>query len=190
MSYQITKDGNTHTFEDKDEWEDMQQLLDENDVDYEATANGTSNESQEERPKTHETNESPQNANAGVSSEYEYLTKHMGVPEVFITQLKGGSYHVDKTGYYHLADQQGISVTVKPLDPSFENDTERSTWLGIAIDANEREYSNVGSAHLAGENMSGAEYNLDELAATRAACRVLSMATGIGSTATEEMPNE
>lgn len=197
MTLRIITDEKTKEFsaDEREEFKDMQALLDEQGVDYDVETEDTpvepeSDESGSEGMNGRTEPDPPQNANAGVSSEYEYLTEHMGVPDVFITQLKGGSYHVDKTGYYHLADQQGISFTVEPLNPTYEGDDETSVWLGRAIDASGREYANVGTAHLSGENMGGAEYNLDELAATRAACRVLSMATGVGSTATEEMPNE
>ena len=191
-TWTIKTNSGEKTYEDEEKFNDVVSLLEKSDAEFEildtpATAETSgSGETQYDGPTS---DESPQNANAGVSSEREYLTEDMGVPELFILQVKGGNWHVTKQGYYYLADQQGISYTVEPLNPTYEGDDSTSVWLGRATDG-EREWSNVGTAHLDGENMGGAKYNLDELAATRAACRVLSMATGVGAVSKEEMTNE
>jgi len=101
-----------------------------------------------------------------------------GVPREFILEL-GGETHVRKAGYYKIAADQGLEWSAEAIQRSYE---------GVVRDPETgQEWSNVGTAHLPGEDMDGAEYNLDELAATRACCRALSMATGVGLTSVEEM---
>jgi len=111
-----------------------------------------------------------------------------GVPREFILEL-GGETHVRKAGYYKIAADQGLEWSAEAIQRSYEGDDDgRAVYEGVVRDPETgQEWRNVGTAHLPGEDMDGAEYNLDELAATRACCRALSMATGVGLTSVEEM---
>jgi len=111
-----------------------------------------------------------------------------GVPREFILEL-GGETHVRKAGYYKIAADQGLEWSAEAIQRSYEgDDDDRAVYEGVVRDPETgQEWRNVGTAHLPGEDMDGAEYNLDELAATRACCRALSMATGVGLTSVEEM---
>jgi hypothetical protein len=111
-----------------------------------------------------------------------------GVPNEFVLEL-GGETHVRKAGYYKIAADQGLEWSAEAIQRSFEgDDDERAVYEGVVRDPETgQEWRNVGTAHLDGEDMDGAEHNLDELAATRACCRALSMATGVGLTSVEEM---
>jgi len=110
-----------------------------------------------------------------------------GVPSEFVLEL-GGETHVRKAGYYKIAADQGLEWSAEAVQRSYEGDDERAVYEGVVQDPETgREWRNVGTAHLDGEDMDGAKYNLDELAATRACCRALSMATGVGLTSVEEM---
>ena len=124
-----------------------------------------------------------------IGSQEEFVTKVKGVPEAFMVNMgsrQDKCIHITKEGYYYLAAEAGISVETEPLNPSWEDNSEKSFWKATAKKG-DKTWSNTGSAHLEGEDMAGAEYNLDELASTRAACRVLSMATGAGVTSVIEM---
>ncbi|ELY91446.1 hypothetical protein [Natrialba taiwanensis] len=124
-----------------------------------------------------------------IESEEQFVTQVKGVPDPFMVNMgttQDKQIHIKKEGYYYLASQDGIDVQTEPLNPTWEGDAETSAWKATATKG-DKEWSNVGTAHLEGEDMQGAEHNLDELASTRAACRVLSMATGAGVTSAEEM---
>jgi hypothetical protein len=127
-----------------------------------------------------------------IESQEEFVTRVKGVPEAFMVNMgtkNNKSIHITKEGYYYLAAEAGIDVQTEPLNPSWEDDPDKSFWKATATkDGNT--WSNTGSAHLEGEDMAGAEFNLDELASTRAACRVLSMATGAGVTSAIEMSSK
>lgn len=120
-----------------------------------------------------------------IETEEQFVTDIKGVPDTFVVQM-GDSVHIKKTGYYYLAAQMGLEVQTEPLNPTWEGDSDTASWRGIVRDG-DKEWSNVGTAHLDHEDMQGAGANLDELAATRSACRALSMATGTGVASMEEM---
>jgi len=120
-----------------------------------------------------------------ITSEKQFVQEIQGVPSEFAIEL-GDSYHIKKEGYYYLADKLDIEYGAEPIATSVECDGEKAVYRGWA-ERGEKRYENVGTAHKDGEDMQGSDYNLDELAATRAACRVLSMATGTGIASMEEM---
>ena len=124
-----------------------------------------------------------------IQSQEQFVTQVKGVPDAFMVNMgtpDNKQIHIKKEGYYYLAAESGIDVQTEPLNPTWEDDNEFSAWKATAT-KDGKEWSNVGTADLEGEDMQGAEYNLDELAATRAACRALSMATGAGVTSAIEM---
>ena len=127
-----------------------------------------------------------------IKSQEQFVTQVKGVPDAFMVNMgtpQDKSIHIKKEGYYYLAAESDIDVQTEPLNPSWEGDDEFAAWKATATKG-DKEWSNVGTATLDGEDMSGAEYNLDELASTRAACRALSMATGAGVTSSIEMMGE
>ena len=126
-----------------------------------------------------------------INDEEEFVTEVKGVPQTFVVNMgtaQNKSIHIKKEGYYYLASKMGIDFGAEPIKTSVELDGEKAIYRGWAEKDGQR-WENVGTAHLPGEDMQGAEYNLDELAATRAACRALSMATGTGVASMEEMVN-
>lgn len=120
----------------------------------------------------------------------QFVTEVKGVPQTFVVNMgtpDNKSIHIKKEGYYYLAAQMDLQMTVEPYDPTWEGDSDTAAYKGIVVDDDGRTWTNVGTAHKQGEDMQGAAYNLDELAATRAATRALSMATGTGVASMEEM---
>ena len=197
-------DGKENDFDDKSNAEDTKQLLESDGADVEIVDNyqpdgGTQaaipaegGEVGQEEADTTAVQTQTHVPPAAIESEEQFVTQVKGVPDPFMVNMgtpNNKQIHIKKEGYYYLASQDGIDVQTEPLNPSWEDDSEVSAWKATATKG-DKEWSNVGTAHLEGEDMQGAEYNLDELASTRAACRVLSMATGAGVTSAEEMVGE
>jgi glucan-binding YG repeat protein len=146
----------------------------------------------DEQPSEEETVQTQKTAGIDtINDEEEFVTEVKGVPQTFVVNMgtaQNKSIHIKKEGYYYLASKMGIDFGAEPIKTSVELDGEKAIYRGWAEKDGQR-WENVGTAHLPGEDMQGAEYNLDELAATRAACRALSMATGTGVASMEEMVN-
>jgi hypothetical protein len=195
--YTLITDDREKEFDDKSNAKDTKQLLEEQGKDVELIDNyrsdgGTTvvDASPVEDDQDNTAEQKPVTIDAtAVESQEQFVTQVKGVPEPFMVNMgtpQNKQIHIKKEGYYYLASESGIDVQTEPLNPTWEGDSDTSAWKATATKG-DREWSNVGTAHLEGEDMAGAEYNLDELASTRAACRVLSMATGAGVTSAEEM---
>lgn len=176
---------NENDFSDKEKVQENKDFLEQQGHDVEIVDNYRSDGSGEETKQPDVIDVDPVN----IQTQEEFVTRVKGVPEAFMINMGTAddkSIHIKKEGYYYLASESGIDVQTEPLNPTWEGESDQSAWKATAT-KDGKEWSNVGTAHLEGEDMSGAEYNLDELAATRAACRALSMATGAGVTSSIEM---
>ena len=104
------------------------------------------------------------------------------VPERFVMDL-GDEPYIRRAGYAAIARNANLRVTVDPVTPAEETDFEHARYKAVVRDADgEVVGEDFGTAHLEGEDLSGAEYQLDELAATRSIRRALEWATGAGAT--------
>ena len=110
------------------------------------------------------------------------------VPGHFVDNIQG-TPTINRKGYAVLAVQQGVSVTSEPVTLASETDFEYAEFKAVATNAEGKEYSGFGSAHV--DRQDGDDKHLlNELAETRAMKRATAWATGIGVTAIEEMKNE
>ena len=104
------------------------------------------------------------------------------IPERFVMGL-GDEPYIRRAGYAAIARDANLRVTVDPVTPAEETDFEHARYKAVVRDADgEVVGEDFGTAHLDGEDLSGAKYQLDELAATRACRRALEWATGAGAT--------
>jgi len=108
------------------------------------------------------------------------------VDDQYVMEL-GGSTYIRRAGYARLARSEGFRLLLEEIVGAHENEWSHSKYRAEVLDeAGEVVASDVGTAHVDAEDLSDAEANLDELAATRAACRSLAWATGEGLNAVEE----
>lgn len=104
------------------------------------------------------------------------------VPQRFVMDL-GGEPYVRRAGYAAIARQAGLRVTVDPITAAEDTDFQHARYKAVVRDQDgEVLGEDFGTAHLDGETLDGAEWQLDELAATRAIRRALEWATGAGAT--------
>ncbi|WP_143823820.1 hypothetical protein [Halosegnis longus] len=104
------------------------------------------------------------------------------VPERFVMDM-GGEPYIRRAGYAAIARNANLRVTVDPVTAAEETEFEHARYKATVRDADgEVLGEDFGTAHLEGEDLAGAEYQLDELASTRAIRRALEWATGAGST--------
>lgn len=107
------------------------------------------------------------------------------VPERFVMELKGETY-VRRAGFAAIARQAGLRPRVKAITPAEETDFQHARYEGVIRDQDGQVVaSDVGTSHVDHEDMTGAEGELDELAATRAIRRALEWATGAGASLQE-----
>lgn len=115
------------------------------------------------------------------------------LPEVddkFVIEMDGSNY-VRKAGYARLLRQRGWEVGRDIVKWSHEGDEKRAVVEARIVDPESGRViaEALGTAGPPeAEDMTGAEYNLDELAETRAWTRAASIATGEGMTALAEIP--
>lgn len=105
------------------------------------------------------------------------------VPSRFVMTL-GGDTYVRRAGYARIARHHDLRLQLEEVVGAHETEWEHSKYRARVIDANGSVVvdAEVGSAHVDQEDMTGAQGELDELAATRAARRAIEWATGAGST--------
>lgn len=104
------------------------------------------------------------------------------VPERFVMDLGAGPY-IRRAGYAAIARNANLRVTVEPITAAEETDFTHARYHARVLDGDgEILGEDFGTAHLEGEDLEGAEYQLDELASTRAIRRALEWATGAGTT--------
>jgi len=109
------------------------------------------------------------------------------VDDQYVMEL-GGSTYICRAGYARLARSEGLRLLLEEIVGAHENEWSHSKYRAEVLDeAGEVVASDVGTAHVDAEDLSDAQANLDELAATRAACRSLAWATGEGLNAVEEV---
>ena len=109
------------------------------------------------------------------------------VDDQYVMEL-GGSTYIRRAGYARLARSEGFRLRLEEVVGAHENDWSHSKYRAEVLDeGGEIVASDVGTAHVDAEDLSNAQANLDELAATRAACRSLAWATGEGLNAVEEV---
>lgn len=101
----------------------------------------------------------------------------------------GGDTYIRKAGYARLLKQQGYRVNTVVEQYAHEGDEKRAVVMANIMDADgDLIAQNVGTAGPPeAEDMDGAEWNLDELAVTRAWTRAAAIATGEGMTALAEV---
>ena len=104
------------------------------------------------------------------------------VPERFVMEI-GGETYIRRAGYAAIARDANLRVSVDPVTAAEDTDFQHARYHAVVRDADgEVLGEDFGTAHLEGEDLDGAEYQLDELASTRAVRRALEWATGAGST--------
>jgi len=104
------------------------------------------------------------------------------VPERFVQKL-GGEPYIRRAGYAAIARNADLRVTVEPVTPAEDTDFTHARYKAVVRDVDgDVVGEDFGTAHLEGEDLTGAEYQLDELASTRAIRRALEWATGAGAT--------
>jgi len=112
------------------------------------------------------------------------------LPDHLVMEMDGEPY-IRRAGYARLAKAEGFRLDLREVVGAHQTDWKRAKYHARVEDESGNVVaSDVGSAHLDVEDMANAEANLDELAATRAACRALAWATGEGLTAVEEVAAE
>jgi hypothetical protein len=109
------------------------------------------------------------------------------VPQRFVMELRGETY-VRRAGYARIARANDLRLSLEEVVGAHETDWEHSKYRARVTDASGDVLvdSEVGSAHIDEEDLSGAAGELDELAATRAARRAVEWATGAGMTVTQQ----
>jgi hypothetical protein len=198
MSYQIQTENKTRTFEEQQKWNDMQDLLDDQGVEYTALVDGqapadhdvtqgdskpsnsgaTTPEVVEEEPPQ-PTEEDIESAPSVEDDPVDWLPDH------FIDHIQGVPT-VNRKGYAVIASKYDVSVTAEPVVRASETGFEYAEFQATAYTADGTEYSGFGSAHINRDN-GDSPYLLNELAETRAMKRAVAWATGIGLTAVEEL---
>lgn len=104
------------------------------------------------------------------------------VPERYVMQL-GGEPYIRRAGFAAIARQAGLGVEVEAVTPAEETDFQHARYVATVRDSEGNILGkDVGTARLEFEDLSGAEAQLDELAATRACRRAIEWATGAGAT--------
>ena len=104
------------------------------------------------------------------------------VPERFVMEI-GHEPYIRRAGYAAIARDANLRVSVDSITAAEDTGFEHSRYKATVRSADgEVLGEDFGTAHLAGEDLEGAEYQLDELASTRAVRRALEWATGAGST--------
>jgi hypothetical protein len=104
----------------------------------------------------------------------------------------GGETYIRRAGYARLARAEGFRLTFEEIVGAHETDwTHSKYWVRVVNEDGEHIAEDVGTAGPPdAEDMSDAESNLDELAATRAATRALAWATGEGLNAVAEVAEQ
>jgi len=104
------------------------------------------------------------------------------VPERFVMEI-GGEPYIRRAGYARIARDANLRVSVDAVTAAEDTEFQHARYHAVVRDADgEVLGEDFGTAHLSGEDLEGAEYQLDELASTRAVRRALEWATGAGST--------
>jgi hypothetical protein len=104
------------------------------------------------------------------------------VPERYVMELRGEPY-IRRAGYAALARDAGLRIQIYAVESASETGFEYARYEAMVNDQDGVTLAkDVGTARLETEDLEGAEGELDELAATRAARRALEWATGAGNT--------
>ncbi|MFB9806706.1 hypothetical protein ACFFQF_19415 [Haladaptatus pallidirubidus] len=112
------------------------------------------------------------------------------VPEYMIDEVDGQPT-INKRGYAVIARQFDIIVNSEAIMTAGQTDHQYAEFKASAWkkeDGPKHAYTGHGTAR-ASENRNGIEYNLNEMAETRAMKRAVAWASGIGILAWEEMRN-
>lgn len=194
MSYVISTEDNTREFDDKAEFEETRDLLEEQGVDFEVTETPADTSEEDSRRDFTGGAEIVENATeTDVTPAESDLPDEPRVdqdpvewlPEHFIDHIKGVPT-VNRKGYAVIASKYGVSVTSEPVTLASETDFEYAEFKAVAVTKDGSEYSGFGSAHV--DRQDGDDpYLLNELAETRAMKRAVSWASGVGLTAAQEM---
>jgi len=189
MSYQIKTEDKTREFEGRDEFETMQDLLDDQGVEYETSEpNSTAPDGGAQTPEVVE-DEPPQPTEEDIETTPSVEDDPVDwLPDHFIDHIQGVPT-VNRKGYEAIASKYDVSVTAEPVVRASETDFEYAEFQATAYTPDGTEYSGFVSAHVNRDN-GDSPYLLNELAETRALKRAVSWATGIGLTAVEELQGE
>jgi len=215
MNYKIiTEDGREREFDEESDWEYMMDLLDDDNVEYDAFENGNGADQDEAEPDTEASDTDQQATDEGeketdtveVVAEEDTTTPPQPteddisgkpsvkedpvdwLPDHFIDRIKGVPT-VNRKGYAVIASKYGVEVTAEPIVRASETGFEYAEFRAIATTDDGTEYSGMGSAHV-NRDTGDSPYLLNELAETRAMKRAVAWATGVGLTAVEELQGE
>lgn len=186
-------------FDDKEEFESIKSLLDENGVEYTAEVpeseledhvdeDASDDEEEKRADGSGELVAKPTPEADKVDNADEFVTEIAGVPPAFVMSMGSGKSEkpfVTKEGLTYLAAQQGLQVRAEPVKPGWE-DHDYVVWKGVVENSVGETWEDYGTARKGSETIG--DENIDELCSTRATNRALRLATGCGMTSFEEMP--
>jgi len=182
--YAIIRGDERKEFDDKHVFEDMKQLLEENDVDFE-TETPDEKKSEEEVVSDGAEHEAIPEPSQLTSDPLDVISKNA---DQFTDTIKG-TVTINRQGYAVLAERFNISVEAEPETLASETDFEYAEFRAVATTEDGKTYSGFGSAHT-DRDTNDDPHLLNELAETRAMKRCCAWATGVGMTAVEELQND
>ena len=184
--------GETKTFDDKEKFEDICQLLDEDGREYTTETPDTKSDggteivehAEGDTTETVETQAEPIPEPSNLTSDpLDVISKNANQ---FTDDIKGKTV-INRQGYAVLAERFDISVVADPVTLPSEADNDYAEFRAIATTDDGKEYSGFGSASV---DRGDDSTLLAELAETRAMKRATAWATGVGMTAVSELENE
>lgn len=184
--------GETKTFDDKEKFEDICQLLDEGGREYTTETPDTESDggteivehAEGDTTETVETQAEPIPEPSNLTSDpLDVISKNANQ---FTDDIKGKTV-INRQGYAVLAERFDISVVADPVTLPSEADNDYAEFRAIATTDDGKEYSGFGSASV---DRGDDSTLLAELAETRAMKRATAWATGVGMTAVSELENE
>ena len=177
--YKIIKDGETHEFETKAEWEDMKTLLDGNGVDYEAKG-PSSNGSDATGTNTPE---GANNAESGTQSLREDPIGYLrSINPDFVNTVKG-TPAISKQGFRYLQSELNIQ-TESEVVGTFDDPTGVMVWAKASL-PDGRSAEAHGEGYSEGDKPDPNEFV--RYADTRAKNRAISDLTCAGALAESEL---
>ena len=179
MSYQITKDGETHEFDAKTEWQDMKDLLDENGVDYDATGPSTNGSDRTGR-NTPDVDESDSGGAQGLREDPIGYLRNIN-PD-FVNTVKG-TPAISKQGFRYLQSELQIR-TESEVVGTFDDPTGVMVWAKASL-PDGRTAEAHGEGYAEGDKPDSNEFV--RYADTRAKNRAISDLTCAGALAESEL---